>query len=316
MSFIGDCESILWSDIDERECFPNARPILAHYTAISTIESILRNRELWLSHPLLMNDHEEMRWGLIEGNKQFMTHRGLEEACGTVVRHRKLLSCFEERFTQFSTVYAYNIFIGCFCQHRPDDQDGLLSMWRAYGANAGGAALVVDTSKLIPKDDSPLLLHPVTYSSTENRRAWIDNKLNQLSETIFKLKPEDNLLDAAAHAFMERLKIFSIFTKHKGFEEEREWRLAYLSDRDLNDTYKAMIGYAVIGNGIQPKLKLKLNRQSNDVQADLSDIVTDILLGPTVGAPLSVMAMRLMLKTLGEDRLAERITTSTTPFRT
>lgn len=315
MSFIDDYESRAWSDIEENPSFPNRRPILAHYTAISTIESILKNKEIWLSHPLLMNDFEEMRWGIIEGNKQFVTSKNLTKACQTPNRHQIIISRFENRIANFSTSDSYDVYIGCFCEHDEKDGDGLLSMWRAYGSNGGGAALVIDTSRLTPREESPLILHPITYSSTEDRKKWIEEKINELSDSITRHQPDEEELALAADIFFERLKIFSIFTKHIGFQEEREWRLAYLGDRDTDKIYKPMISYAIIGPGIQPKLKLKLDGASNDVQADITQIATQILLGPTASAPLSVMAIRLMLKSIGKDELSNHIRTCSTPYR-
>jgi hypothetical protein len=54
----------LYSDITSAEQFNVKQPLLAHYTSISTLESILRNEEIWLSNPLFMNDMKEVRFGL------------------------------------------------------------------------------------------------------------------------------------------------------------------------------------------------------------------------------------------------------------
>ena len=51
----------LWDDADPRSDFTEARPILAHYTTLATLEAIVRSNQLWLSHPLQMNDHDELR---------------------------------------------------------------------------------------------------------------------------------------------------------------------------------------------------------------------------------------------------------------
>ena len=37
---------------------------LAHYTSMDTLEKILRHKQLWMSHPFFMNDHQEMVFGL------------------------------------------------------------------------------------------------------------------------------------------------------------------------------------------------------------------------------------------------------------
>jgi hypothetical protein len=58
--------SSLWSDIQSKETFPEKRPLLAHYTSIATLESILSNEEVWFSNPLYMSDIEELRFGVLE----------------------------------------------------------------------------------------------------------------------------------------------------------------------------------------------------------------------------------------------------------
>ena len=61
----------LYSDILERDQFHEAKPLLAHYTSIQNVEAIITSNEFLLSNPLLMNDYEEVRFGLIEGDRIF-----------------------------------------------------------------------------------------------------------------------------------------------------------------------------------------------------------------------------------------------------
>ena len=62
----------LWDDIDEKNSYPDAKPILAHYTSIENIENILRTDEIWFSNPLNMNDYEELRYVVLEAHKMFL----------------------------------------------------------------------------------------------------------------------------------------------------------------------------------------------------------------------------------------------------
>ena len=41
-------------------------------------------------------------------------------------------------------------YVFCLSEHAKDDTDGLLSMWRGYGGNGNGAAIVFDAGKLRP----------------------------------------------------------------------------------------------------------------------------------------------------------------------
>jgi hypothetical protein len=41
----------LWSEFKADNCFPNKRPLLAHYTKADSLESVLKHKEVWFSHP-------------------------------------------------------------------------------------------------------------------------------------------------------------------------------------------------------------------------------------------------------------------------
>lgn len=61
----------LWNDLIDSEDFPEKRPLLAHYTSLATLENILLSDEIWFSNPLVMNDMEEVRFGVLRGNELF-----------------------------------------------------------------------------------------------------------------------------------------------------------------------------------------------------------------------------------------------------
>lgn len=306
----------LWSDLDESTGFPFTRPLLAHYSSVPILESILKNEEIWLSHPMLMNDHEELRWGFIEGRRLFNSHSGLATACRTSEAHSSLVESFNSYFGQFAQDHSKDVYVGCFCRHEPGDEDGLLSMWRAYGANGGGAALVFDTSKLTPSEGSPLILAPVEYGTTDDRLRWIETSLDRLADTIRKLDLDGDQMYRAAWAFFTRLKRFALFSKHKGFEEEREWRLVYHREEDEHNRYGGMLSYAITEKGIQPKLKLKVARAVyGNSFPSMEDLITSVLLGPTAGTYLAQVAVERMLEQLGKPKLAKVVVACSTPFR-
>ena len=263
-----------------------------------------------------MNDHQEMSWGLLEGRRQLLAHKGLAEACESTEHYQELVHAFSYYFDAFLDQHVNDVYVGCFCKHEAEDHDGLLSMWRAYGANGGGVAIEFETSKLQPHDEATLVLHPVTYASTADRIAWITNKLDEAAAMIAKERPAKDQLMYAAWHLLQRLKMFALFTKHKGFSEEKEWRIVYFSDRDGAKRYNSMLSYLVNEKGIQPKLKLKIGSAISAISpVALTDLISSIILGPTAGAPLSQMAVRRMLVQQGKPELADRVRVSTTPFR-
>ena len=311
------CESAMFEDVPKEEQFPAQSPVLAHYTTVATLEKIVRNDELWLSHPFHMNDQEELRWGLDEGVRVFQTHPSLLKACGDESRFHLLLQDFNRRSFEFTSVHAANIYVACFCMHDARDKDGILSMWRGYGANGGGVAIIIDTSKLGTIDNSPFVLHSITYLSKAKRYQWIDQTIKKVADLIEKYKPSDDELWKAGAHFFERLKLFALFTKHEGFSEEKEWRLAYLGDRDGDRKFHDKLSYLVTEKGVVPKLKLKIapNEGFDDPELSMSRITHSILLGPALTAPLTKLAVERLLVAADKTDLSKKVSVSSIPFR-
>lgn len=316
-----DAEQILidtlWSDFDEASDFPSVRPLLAHYTSVDTFDKIIRNNELWLSNPLYMNDWEELQYGLTVGANALRTSKEILDACDNRDNHLELIGIFDELLMSFAEKHALDTFITCFSEHRADDNDGLLSMWRGYGSSGKGVALVFDTGKLQPKEDSPLILAKVHYSSGADRQFWINRALGNLSSVLKEMpKTAENLL-FTAHHWLERLKLFSLCTKHHGFHEEREWRLIYLSEKDRDARMKDRISYSITARGVEPKLKLKLDHESGVMNNGLSmvDLIDRIILGPSISSALAASSIKKMLDINNAQQVAEKVTASSIPFR-
>jgi len=67
----------LYDDLRRDDAFDVKKPLLAHYTTVQVLEKILTTNELWFSNPLFMNDLEEVRFGILQGNEQAMQSHGL-----------------------------------------------------------------------------------------------------------------------------------------------------------------------------------------------------------------------------------------------
>lgn len=317
MDVLSTCVEGLWSDLRENEHFPAVRPLLAHYTSLSTMESIFRNEEVWMSHPFLMNDDEELKWGIVEGVKRIRTNEHLASTFGSASNYAAFLEAVESARDKEGSTNALDTYVACFCQHEKNEKDGLLSMWRAYGADGGGVAIVFDTNALVEDDQSPLIIAPVRYATKEERYAWIDRALGICSRAVagFGSNANDANIGHIAYAYFQRLRYFALFTKHVAFREENEWRVVYFPDRDEGQRYTALLSYAITQKGIQPKLKLRLGLDAVGRPLLLEDVVHSILLGPTAGSLLSEHALKRMLRTLGKPGLAGKIGFSSTPYR-
>jgi hypothetical protein len=59
--------SPLFIDLDDFHYLLEKKPLLAHYTSIRVLESIMKSEEMWFSNPLFMNDLQEMGFGITKG---------------------------------------------------------------------------------------------------------------------------------------------------------------------------------------------------------------------------------------------------------
>lgn len=188
-------------------------------------------------------------------------------------------------------------------------------MWRGYGGNGSGVAIVIDTNKINANEAFPFIIAPVAYGTAEERKAWIASRIEVLAAEMKRVRVGKENMSIVAAAFFERVKQFALFSKHRGFEEEREWRVVYFRDRDQDNLLTPMFGYHIDAGGVHPKLKFKL-APIEGVTADdfgLDKIVNRIILWPTHTGVSRLAA--LSMPQLECPALADRLTASSTLFR-
>ena len=308
---------VLTSDVPSAAPHLEAGPHLAHYTSLQALELILRSNEIWLSNPLLMNDVEEERFGIIEGSSALKRNSAIREALGSEERLAEFVSSIDDAIDRFDQQHLLDTYIFCLSRHETDDMDGLLSMWRGYGGRGKGAAIVFDTGKLASVQESPLVVAPVNYDTRERRLAWFGELGDRYAKTLTDAAPENNQIHLTAAALFERLKLFALFTKHRGFEEEREWRVVYFRDRDGDDKLKDMFHYVNGPRGIEPKLRLKVEPMAGVMPENVSfeQLIDRIILGPSLSTPLARRSVERMLDVIKRPALKDRLVASSIPFR-
>ncbi len=317
MSIEDNIYPMIWGDLEGDSDFPNQRPLLSHYTSVTVLEGMMANDEIWFSHPLYMNDLEELRFGMIEGANAFRNSAELKAAFTDEQLYDNLITHFNNLFIEFDLNHVFDTYIMCLAKHELDDRDGLLSMWRGYGAGGSGVAIVFDTSKINAVDESPFIIGAVRYETTANRLEWIGTKIKGIAEVVTGTAPTDRDLYCIAYHWIERLKVFSLFTKHKGFHEEQEWRIVYMNERDKEGKLKDMLGYAITPRGVEPKLKFKVKPLEGlfGEHLSLEGIIDRIILGPTTSTVIAANSVKRLLQQKGKPGLADKIVASTIPFR-
>jgi hypothetical protein len=307
----------LYDDIQKHEHFPPKRPILAHYTSLDVVEKILKTDEVWFSNPLFMNDLEEVRFGFIHGIRALKECSAIKDALKTAARFTRFLGALDHYVNYYEREHLLDTYVFCLSEQAPEDRDGRLSMWRGYGGNGKGAALVFDTAKLTYLETSPMILAPVQYGSSEERYNWCERTASFVASVLDKNHLPDDDVHIATAAAVERIKLFALFTKHHGFKEENEWRVVYMSDRDSDGRLKPMLHYFNGPRGVEPKLRFKVEPVEGITAPDLSfeKLLHAVLLGPSTSSLLAQRSVARMLELIGKPKLKDRLYASSIPFR-
>jgi Protein of unknown function (DUF2971) len=294
------------------------RPLLAHYTSLDVLEKIIQSNELWFSNPLLMNDMQEVRFGMTEGRNVFDgLSTEIVDACRSKERAAIVQRAFHQDFNNYDMNHLFDVYVFCLSQHDSKDTDGRLSMWRGYGGNGKGAALVFKPDLFTLTPQSPLLIAKVRYRSNEDRLSDIKRAFTGSVDLVRKHNVPDEQLHLVSFQMFELMLLFSLVSKHHGFSEEEEWRIIYLPNRDLKGLFRESRSYIVGRNGIEPKLRVKIEPLSIEPRATWTfpDIVDRIILGPSISSPLATKSAHRMFDALKKPEFKAKLRSSTIPLR-
>lgn len=304
-------------DLDDLKAALEKRPLLAHYTSINVLEMIMKSEEVWLSNPLFMNDLEEVRFGLQQGARLFLQSKDVTDACQTAERAQITRDAFAHYYNQFDQGHVFDTYVFCLSEHDSKNTNGVLSMWRAYGGQGRGAALVFNTNILTgPNPQSPLLLAKVKYGSQEERIEWLNVKLALWCQKLQNLQLPSDKLHIAAYAFLYIMRLFALRTKHDGFSEENEWRVIYVPEKDPKlwpDNLQ--FHYAMGPNGVEPKLRFKIKPLDPTLTWTFADILDRIILGPSLSSLLAKRSVERMLEAIGRPEFRQKLSASQIPLR-
>lgn len=306
----------IFKDTNDFEYLVAQRPRLAHYTSIQTLEKIMMHDELWFSNPLFMNDMEEVRFGVNQGWDLFDTSQEVEAAAGSEERTKILRDSFYHYYSEFGEKHALDVYVFCLSEHKLEQEDGLLSMWRGYGGQGTGAALVFNTDFILSDDpESPLRIGKVRYGSAKERISYLRGLLMQWCSIVKELNLPNDKLYIAAWNFFCAVKFYALVSKHHGFHEENEWRIIYMADYDDKKIFKDSLSYVVGERGVEPKLKFKIKPFDGHGGWTFSSILDRIILGPSASTQLAQLSVKRMLESVKKSDFCGKVTPSTIPLR-
>ncbi len=273
--------NIFNADYNERISYLKQNDLkLAHYTSAAVALKIIDNKEIWLNNVGNMNDYREVELGknllaktfnkTDEGKrlKNILSEIDKDLSKNLIVRYNKIVD-------DLDNTYAF-----CLTEHKKDyDKYGKLSMWRAY-APKNGIAIILNLEPFIEEArKTSAFTIPMFYYDYEEFADKFKEFVDKIEENIDLFK---TITTEEALEFLYRKFLVSVLSlKHKGFEEEKEWRILYNNIVYIPD--ELVIEKFEMVNGI-PRIVYVLNfEQLNDFgySTNLNNILYKIIIGPS-----------------------------------
>lgn len=284
---------------------------IVHYTSAANSINVIRGGAIWMRNARLMNDFSEIDYG------RWCVNGALDTLGGEWVTtldsiHPGLAYRVKELYDGLESHRASNTYILSLSEHlKSEDDTGRLSMWRAYGGEAGGVALVF-TLDTFSQDVEGLNIYAtvVRYTDQAGFTDHLRAIMKHIASEILALQGFDPAYLAQRLALFLHFSVLS--TKHPAFSEEREIRLL----TGVEPSAIAAASVEVVGGipQIVWKIPLKNDLQSG-YKAALPQILQRVIIGP-VPSPLIVNeAIRAELKSKDVWTADQIVHTSWVPLR-
>lgn len=290
---------------------------LAHYTTTDNAFKIIRGRQFWVRDATTMNDFSEIQHGM----------RCLDAVYKDPEIKPRLVAALDsiypgcanecqQAFNMDSNQWRAQTYIGSFSEHYvSEDGLGRLSMWRAYGGKNGVALVFHPRAIIMQSNPLGAVMSPVAYETTDSFK-------NLFIEVVEKIETNKNFIRSLGRENVKQylasaLKYAVLSTKHKGFSEEKEWRLIV----DSSSTNNSLVGKSaeVINGHPQIVYKIKLENHITKQPANLSipHILDRIIIGPTAYPESARQALVALLieQGINENEASAKVVVSDIPLR-
>lgn len=190
---------------------------------------ILDGENIWLRNSRCMNDTQEIEAGLARLQEDVFEEPGKRFQEFLDSEFDGFWEKSNEQITKLFEKFRDETYFLSVSEHQEDEGGlGRLSMWRAYGGSAPVALVLKKDVFLRKVDDTALSVIPVEYhikSKSKSEPGYLSSLIWRMTTYRVELEGLDpeiilkNLVNLAIQ--------IAFGTKHSGFKEEREWRVAY-----------------------------------------------------------------------------------------
>ncbi|WP_320188294.1 DUF2971 domain-containing protein [Agrobacterium rosae] len=296
---------------------------LIHYTSADNAISIIRGNQIWMKNIRLMNDFREVDHGFDLLKKAYTPPNDDAPEIGLHAIRKALNEVFPDVFDKtvalfdqwFETMRA-STHIVCLSEHDKDEDDfGRLSMWRAYGSRRVGVGLVINPLPLyLVAENFGAFSSPVFYCNEKDVMELfleIAGNIRRDRDAVAKAGADD----VGGYLF-QLLRALSICSKHRGFREEREWRIMHT--KGLDDQGALKYGIESMGGVPQGVFKLSFEDRLdlNMTGISIPQLLQRVFIGPTEYPDAVRDAFCQVLSDVGVKEPRKLVVCSDIPLRT
>ena len=269
--------------------------MLYHYTDFAAFDGIIRCAELRLNNILNMNDASEMRF-FMNGICRAVMERLLSN--GEDKKSRVMEKFFQKELEE---EFRYSAYAACFSKYRDD-----AAQWERYGHLGQGVCIAFHESLMQKMTGGAVSLQTVYYQK--------DMREHRLVEEFYQLMMAERRFSEVQRELREIMNeawIQSAAFKHPSFAREKERRLV-ISPFVLNE-FAVEPKYHVSAGRIKKYYPLDLNRMCGRLGLHMSELIGEIIIGPTSSQSLPILQDYLI--DCGMNTLKDRISLSDCPLR-
>ncbi|MBP3610581.1 MAG: DUF2971 domain-containing protein [Lachnospiraceae bacterium] len=269
--------------------------MLYHYTDFIAFDGIIRCAELRLNNILNMNDASEMRL-FMNGIYKAVIERMKESGeTGKLPEAEKFFK------KELEKEFYYSAYAACFSKFRDD-----ASQWERYGHFGQGVCIAFHEDMMERMTGGAISLQEVFYQEDMHGHRLVDEFYQQITRAE---KLSDHL--PKLQGLMIEAWLQSAAFKHPSFASEKESRLVV--SPFISDEFAIEPKYHVAMDRIKKYYPLNLNRMCSRLNLHLSDLVGEIIIGPTSSQSLPIL--QDYLADCGLNVLKNKIHMSNCPLR-
>ncbi len=269
--------------------------MLYHYTDFNAFDGIIHCAELRLNNILNMNDASEMRLfmnGICKAVVEKLYQDGEEE------KAQNMEFYFQQELEE---EFHYSAYAACFSKYRDD-----AAQWDRYGHSGQGVCIAFHENLMQKMMGGVISLQQVYYQK--------DMREHRLVKEFYQLIRESSDFSEnmpRLQGLMSEAWVQSAAFKHPSFASEMEFRLVV--SPFISNQFTVEPKYHVTAERIKKYYPLDLNRMCGKLGLHLSDLVGEIIIGPTSSQSLPIL--QDYLDDCGLTVLKNKISMSECPLR-